>query len=154
MKNFLFLLLISAFAISNNQCKTKAITYTAVVTALPDNTEGEIFLRSNGNGTAITDATITSEKNAFNSLLFRGITNSQQLRPLVEDEATSRSQNKAFYIDFFDKRGYNKFIIYTANTKTDKLKGANYVVTSDIRINLFALRSYLEQQGVIRKFGF
>lgn len=133
-------------------CAEKNFVYRKQVSALQGGNEGEINLRATGYGTNEAEAVLESEKNAFEAILFTGITGSQQSRPLIDNEQESKAQHSKFYKEFLENRGYNQFVINSTHSGLHKVK-KNFVVTSDVKINLFALRSYLEQQGVIRKFG-
>lgn len=92
---------------------------------------------------------------AFYTLLFRGIPGSQYELPMIADE--NAEKNNPVVVKLL-KGGYSSFITQTSllnqhNTSksTDGKKGVS--ATYQITINCDALRKYLEQNGVIRKFG-
>ena len=115
---------------------------------------GVIHLRSAGKGKKEEDAISDAEKNAFNALLFVGIPNSSQQRPMVPDEASAKSSNPVYFENFFNKKGYRDFITSIANSGFGKDKDDDMKTTNiDVRINFSALRANLENNNIIKKFG-
>jgi hypothetical protein len=93
--------------------------------------------------------------NAFYALLFRGIPGSQYELPMVPDE--NEKKNNRVVKDLLDG-GYSTFLVAATLTDDGKKKkkrdGMKGIMTSNfITINCDALRRYLEQNNVIRKFG-
>ncbi len=95
-----------------------------------------------------------AEKNIFEVILFRGISGTDLQNPLIENEQISKENNKEFYNDFFDKKKYRNFISSKVeiieNTKRSK---GGYTCSVKFTVNLNSLKSNLEQNGIIRKFG-
>lgn len=110
-------------------------------------------LISNGEGNSLEDATNQAEKNAFSVLLFNGIANSDLNYPLVENERESFKAHEEFYEYFFKKYDFRKFIIQHSLISQSPTKGNRTQVKMRITINLGALKSYLIQNSIIRKFG-
>jgi hypothetical protein len=102
----------------------------------------------------IVDCQTEAEKNIFEVILFRGISGTDLQNPLVENEQVSKENNKEFYNKFFDDKKYRNFISsnveLTANPKPSK---GGYTCTVKFTVNLNSLKTNLEQNGIIRKFG-
>ena len=91
-------------------------------------------------------------RNAFENLLFKGIPNSNQEKPLIGNESKSRQEHEAFYYSLFQDKEYRKFIIDNYIKKSYKSKsGVN--VNSVIKVDLQSFKNHLEQEKVTRKFG-
>ncbi len=110
-------------------------------------------LISNGEGNSLEDATNQAEKNAFSVLLFNGIANSDLNYPLVENERESFKAHEDFYDYFFKKYDFRKFITQHSLISQSPSMGNRTHVKMRITINLGALKSYLIQNSIIRKFG-
>ena len=94
-------------------------------------------------------------RNGFYALLFRGIPGSQYELPMIPNEAEGK--NNPVVKSLLDG-GYNSFLIDTKTVDHDVKKkradGMKGMMTENtITINCDALRRYLEQNKVIRKFG-
>lgn len=150
MKNKLIIISISLMFIAG--CKT--IYYPNEVKNSQFATEtGTILVHATGYGNTEYNATVNAEKAAFNTLLFKGVPGSQYYLPLVEKEAESMEAHKDFYKNFFDNGGYKSFVVSTNSSPLVKVKG-NKKIESDIKINVLSLRTNLEQNNIIRKFGY
>lgn len=116
---------------------------------------GTISLKSAGFGAIKSVAIGYAEKNAFKMLLFKGIPGSQQNLPMIADEQAARSAHTQFFDQFFEHAGYRRFVLSsepsgfrpTTNRKTENL-------TVALKINVESLRRELENEGLIRKFGY
>ncbi|AYO57601.1 hypothetical protein CO230_05375 [Chryseobacterium sp. 6424] len=83
---------------------------------------------------------------AIYQLLFRGFPESNQTYPLIstaEDEI--QKQYPAYFKDFFQKQQYKTFV-----TVASKNEDGSYRIV----LNTKALKSDLEQNSIIRKFGY
>jgi hypothetical protein len=100
------------------------------------------------------DCQSEAEKNIFEVILFRGISGSDLQNPLIEDEQKSKENNKEFFNNFFEKKYYRNFISSKVemieNTKPTK---GGYTCLIKFSVNLNSLKTNLEQNGIIRKFG-
>ena len=100
------------------------------------------------------DCQSEAEKNIFEVILFRGISGSDLQNPLIEDEQKSKENNKEFFNNFFEKKYYRNFISSKVemieNTKPTK---CGYTCLIKFSVNLNSLKTNLEQNGIIRKFG-
>jgi len=117
--------------------------------------EGTITMRAigigNNEGEAISDAV----NNAFDVLLFRGLPESEQKIPLIgTNENEERGKHKEYFDEFYKGR-YNSFVMSSIpSSDLINYKGGKKSIAVDVNINLTALRKDLEQNNIIRKFGF
>lgn len=123
---------------------------TGEVTFVND-TQGTMTVSSVGYGNSNSAALRDAEIRTFDNLLFRGIANSQQNQPMVSDEAASKKSNSSFYDDLFGE-GYKKYLVSSDVTSRYR-KGGKAGVKAAIQINVQSLRTALEKEGVVRKFG-
>lgn len=96
----------------------------------------------------------SAQINAFRILFYRGIPGSQQNTPLIHIDEKQKTENESFLKDFFSSGRYKSFIV-SSSTISEVTKQRNQKkVTVDMGINLSSLRKELEQNKVIRKFGY
>ena len=150
---------ISSFAtlilvIMLNGCSTNKSLPTGEVNYISGN-DGTISMRAIGMGNNEGEATTDAIYNAFDVLLFRGLPESEQKNALVgTNENEERGKHKD-YFDGFYKGRYKTFVMSTIPTgNLIKYKGGKKSMAVDVKINALALRKDLEQNGIIRKFGF
>jgi hypothetical protein len=112
-------------------------------------------MKGAGSGKSIKLSVENAEKNIFEVIMFRGIVGTDLQIPLVENEVTSRDQNKKFYDGFFGDKIYRNFITSSVEklSPSEKVKGG-FKTSVKFSINLAALRVYLEQNKIIRTFGY
>lgn len=117
-------------------------------------TKNAVSMRCIGYGKKSTIAAMDAELSAIKTLLFAGVQNTQHSLPLVqEDKTVVEDKYKKFFDDFYDKE-YKNFIessvIVTPYGKNTLRKKC---ITLDVVIRVNQLRTYLENNGIIRKFG-
>ena len=133
-------------------CSPKLHSYSAQISVLPENPEGTIALRVSGMGVNERKAYENAIYNAFSTLLYQGIPESVQTTPMIPTEDAARMKPKVDKC-LNDENCYRNYITQVnQNGAAEKVKGG-YAATANITINLRALRSYLEQNNIIRKFG-
>ncbi len=92
---------------------------------------------------------------AINTLLFRGISNSSCNRPMIgtnEEEITNKHAN---YFDSFYNNRYMSFITSAiAKSKLAKDESKRKCMLFEIKIQKHTLKMDLENNGIIKKFGF
>ncbi len=151
MKCTIHYLTILLFAAS---CSSK-VTPTAEVKYLSTR-DGVINLRSTGYcALASKDEDCADEalKNAFTTLFYRGIPGSQQSTPLIGIDEKGKTNNEKYLTELFASGNYKTFITaYNIYGTAQKLKKQKRI-TTDLSINLTALRAALEKQNVIPPFG-
>lgn len=118
--------------------------------------ERTVTMRVVGIGITRYEAIFQAEKNAFNVLFFRGLPESQQKIPLISTNETSEiNQHETYFEHFFLDKRHKSFIMSSVPvTEFTRYKCIYKHVAVDIRINLDALRRDLENNGIIRKFGY
>ena len=117
---------------------------------------GTISMRAIGNGQQEQEMINDAERNAFNVILFRGIPESEQKTALVgTNEAQELAKNKQYFDKFYSQMRYKTFVMSSIPVSSlSKQKGRGKSLAVDIKINLVALRKDLEQNNIIRQFGF
>jgi hypothetical protein len=113
---------------------------------------GTITIVAKGYGKKEEIALAHSKEQAFINLLFRGIPNtSYDNGGMAGNETEARASHKAYFKDFFEKNGLDKFVVNTRQIQPFSKK--NKSVKCEITINTKSLRNDLTQNGVIRGFG-
>ena len=114
---------------------------------------GQLSIKSGGYGATQNIAVNNAIHNAFKNILIHGIPGTNQDTPLLGKNAlVVYDENKTFLDDFL----VNKTKDYILEQKINgfKFRNANTPSTEVIMlINLNSLRTYLEQNGMIRSFG-
>ncbi len=115
-----------------------------------------LSLRSIGLGTNRYKAIEDAELSAIETLLFRGIPASQQKDPLAAlNENEALQKHKEYFDELLGNGRYKTFIISSIPVgEMSRHKGATRQMPVDVKINLRALRSDLEQHNIIRSFGY
>jgi hypothetical protein len=126
---------------------------SALLNAQGMNGNGTIIVDSDGYGKSKQSAIDDAQFRAFEIILFRGIPGTDLNRPLIENEGEARATFGKYFSDLKAKR-YKTFITNTSVTsefvkKSKKAKN----ISVQTEINYKALRTDLEQNQVIRKFG-
>lgn len=153
MKNIQKSLFIIAI-IGLHSCSPKLIPYSAEVNFLYKEAQGTIAVKSTGYGNNQTDAVSDAQKNAFKVILFKGLPGTELNVPLIENEVEAKSKKAEYFKKFFDKGNYKTFMMSsTESSNLIKVKGGKKIYV-DVKINYNSLRKDLEQNQVIRKFGF
>ena len=116
---------------------------------------GTVTLECSGFGKTLPSSSADASAAAFYTLLFRGVPGSSYELPMIADE--NGKKNDPVVTDLLNG-GYNSFItentLQSQSMTTKKADGAKGIMTvQHITINCDALRTYLEKNGVIRKFG-
>ena len=103
-----------------------------------------LSLRVTAYGKKAKEAIENAEQAAVRAILFRGIPGSNQVEnPL------------SYFKELFEEKRCSSFILSTIPvSKFSKDATKKKCIVTDIKVNLQALRSDLEQHKVIRKFGF
>jgi len=99
---------------------------------------------------------IDGERQAFKDLFFRGYPTSQQKTPMIGvNESALTQQHKAYFDRFFGmtELGDNRYRSFVISSKPIG-KFSDNQLTMDVTIHLRALRVDLEQNGIIRRFGY
>jgi hypothetical protein len=128
--------------------------YSGEVNFLYKEATGIIAVKSIGYGKNHMNAVCNAEKNALKVLLFRGLPGTELNIPLIENENDAKSKHKDYFKKFFDQGNYKTFVMSsTESSNLIALKGTKKI-TVDVKINYNSLRKDLEQNQIIRKFGY
>jgi hypothetical protein len=94
-----------------------------------------------------------AEVEAVRTLLFVGVPGTAIQRAMVSNEQAALEKHAAFFRQLFEEGGHTRYITAVARgtTPTDGPDGARVWT---VVVNYEALRTALEKQGVIRKFGY
>lgn len=118
--------------------------------------QGIVTVRSFATADNEKEAVLNAEKNAFNTLFFRGLPNSKNQKSALigTDENSIKENNKAYFNTLFASR-YKSFIMSSVQVaEGTKYKDGSTGIALDITINTRALKEDLENNNIIRKFGF
>ncbi|MEO5905129.1 MAG: hypothetical protein ABIQ11_00270 [Saprospiraceae bacterium] len=135
-------------------CSRKVLP-TAKVNYLSSN-DGTVTMRAIGISSNQEDAISDAEKNAFNVIFFRGLPESEQKIALIgTNEPEELEKHKEYFNKFYKDKRYKTFVMSSVpRSDLIKYKGGENSISIDIKVNLVALRKDLEQNNIIRKFGF
>lgn len=118
------------------------------------NNTDKIVLRTTGYGNTERNAELDACRYAIEQILFRGIPDSDLHTPLIStNEQEVRTSNSNYFKELFDKGRYASFISFAPIVESGVKRGTHWVVC-DVTVNLRALRSDLENNKIIRKFGY
>jgi hypothetical protein len=120
---------------------------------LPHTEQGTIYLETTGIGKSEDDAYNNAAMQAFNTVLFKGIPGSLQPQPMIDDEARAKGEHKQIIECFGNFDCYNRFVSSSEKTGVPQRVKDGISVDLKIKINLRTLKSYLEDNNVIRHFG-
>ncbi|WP_154859429.1 hypothetical protein [Cyclobacterium xiamenense] len=135
-------------------CSPKMHTESGEVNFLSKESQAVFLVKSMGYGKNRVEAVANAEKNAFRVLLFRGLPGSDVPLPLVENEAHTRSVHATYLRHFFAGNRYRSFLMSSKeSSKLTKIPGGKRIAV-DLKINHHSLRRDLEENQVIRKFGY
>ena len=137
-----------------HSCSPKLQPYSGEVNFLYKEAQGTIAVKSTGYGKNQSDAVMDAQKNAFKVLIFKGLPGTELNVPLIENENDAKSKHADYFKKFFDEGNYKTFMMSsTESSNLIKMKGTKKI-TVDVKINYNSLRKDLEQNQLIRKFGF
>jgi hypothetical protein len=135
-------------------CKSAPSSYSAEVAFIAKEEQGTIVVRSNGFGKNQKEAIKDAHKNAFSVLLFKGLPGTELNVPLVPNEYEAKNTHKVYLDNLLENGGLFRYLmVNNADFEPMKVKGG-YATSLVLKINYNSLRKDLEQNGVIRKFGF
>jgi len=154
MKSVIILFTLFSVFWSYNLKAQKPYEYETQVNFLQKETQGTMTVRSIGKAKKLKDAVMQAEVNVFDVMLYRGLPETDVSTPLISDESEAKAVNPNYFQQFFDGFGYKKFIMSSVESSPVTKKKGVHSATLDIKVNIKALRKDLENNGIIRKFGF
>ena len=144
--------------LSCTHCSPKLLVPTAEVNFIGKDNQGTINLRSIGYAEKwdnLEDAKTDAEENAFNSILFRGIPGTDVENAMIGlNEQEIKSKHSDYFKSFFVDKRYKTFLMSSNPITPITSKNGYKKITVDLKINIQSLRRDLEQNKVIRGFGF
>lgn len=143
----LFFALASCASNKNFQSRSEVIF-------LKESTSQLVYVTSVGYGKNREDAISNAQKNAVHVILFIGIPQSSAKNPLVVNENVSRSNNSSYFENLLNGSRYKIFIAESAESSNLINMKGSYKIYMNLTINRAALQNDLEQNSVIRKFGY
>jgi len=112
-----------------------------------------ITVTTNGFAENENKAIYYAERNALENILFRGIPGSNQENPMVANENDAYRTSKESLDALILRDGYRRYMIQTyTEEKRNGNGGIN--VKRIVKFDIQALRKYLEENKIVRKFGF
>jgi len=156
MKNIVTLIVILPLLFHCNYSLAQKKTISAEVNFVEESA-GTITVRSIGYGKNKVEAIDNAEINAMDVVLFRGVSESSQKDPLLTTNSGDiKAKNQEYFNNFYNGKQYKTFISSAIPTTKDmiKNKGGMKSIAVDMKINIKALKMNLEENSIIRKFGF
>lgn len=155
MSKHFFLSLIVHFSVALAGCARRPTgPPTAEVEYLGPTEPGTTYVQARGCATGGVAATTQEAlRVAFETMLYRGIPGSEVNTPLIADEATARQRFASYWQTFYGGGRSRTFLalISPVPNGPGSPRGCGVV---RIKINHAALRQELEQQGIVRRFGY
>lgn len=132
-------------------CSPKIPMYSNNIINIPQTEEGTIYLQCPGVGGNKKAAYENAIFNAFTAVLFQGVVASVQQRPMV-DPANADNVRAKVDVCLKDNNCYHNFIVQISGPDENiATVNKGYSASPKIKINLRALRTYLEQNGITPK---
>lgn len=117
-------------------------------------TKDLIVMRCTGYGKKAVAAATDAELSALRTLVFYGADGTTRCQPMIKEDKTSIETKFSKEFDDLYRNNYKDFIsssvIVTPFGKNSLKKKC---ITLDVAVRVNQLRSYLENKGIIRKFG-
>lgn len=152
MKQAIIYILIAILGL--HSCSPKIAPYSGEVIFLNKKNQGVIIVESNGYGKNLNHALVDAQINAFKVLMFKGLPGSDLNVPLIENEKKASIKHKAYFNEFFDGGNYKSFMMSSIESSDlIKIRGGKKI-SMEVVINYNSLRRDLEQNQIIRKFGY
>jgi hypothetical protein len=154
-KHFILVCLALLLCQLDGFCQGNLNGHVGMVQYLGSNAEGTINIQAAGFAKKKKESIIDAESDAFYTLLFRGIPGSQYKQPMITKEEEFREDPiiveilKGGYVSFMTNANLTSEV--ETKKKADGVKGVQTLV--QMTINCAALRKYLEDKKIIRKFG-
>lgn len=151
IKSIFFTTVTLSVILMTSACKTNKFKTSSEVWVVEQSND-MLVLGARGYANNEREAIFDAENRAFETLFYRGLPNSSYKLPMIH----SSERNNPFLDNFFEAGDYRNFITSSsiisplAKNKVKKTKELDI----NLNINTFALSRYLEENGVIKKFGF
>ncbi|WP_341226628.1 hypothetical protein [uncultured Arcticibacterium sp.] len=103
-------------------------------------------------GSTTQDAAYFATVSAIENLLYRGVANSPSESPLVKNELESKLAFENKLNDLAFNLGPERFVTKSLIVDDESSSGG-HLVTVEVEVDVKALRKYLEENKIIKKFG-
>jgi hypothetical protein len=160
MKTILRYTLVAVCLLGFNGCVRKPVSNQ--ISFIGQDARGTLKMRVVGFGTKQVEIENDAQTKAFEQLLYVGlpdatnaeIKNTDFRLPMVENKATV--QGMPFLRNFFQNKEYKRFVAELTPLDNQKRRASNSqrTIPFAIAINYDAFRRFMEQNQVIRKFGY
>lgn len=151
-------LIVSAFTFSAQAKKKEKYEFRYEIAPVGVGTQGSALIKVFSYAKKEKDALELAKPNAVHGVLFKGIVGGNGVSPqpaLVKP--ADYEKNKEFFDNFFDNGSFQQFVSLSSDgtiAPKDRVKvGKLYKIGVIVSVNKDALRSYLEEAGVIKKLG-
>lgn len=153
-KVLLILVAILTVGISFGQ-RVKPSAYSSYVNLVEEN-KGSVTVRSIGWGKSEALALQDAEVRAILTLLYVGMPQAQRLQALVANEQAANDANNDYFERLINEQAYKRFVTNSSPVGSwSKMKGEKTKsMPVNITVNVDALKKDLENNKIIRKFGF
>lgn len=111
-----------------------------------------ITVSSQGRAETPSKAVYHAERNAFENLLFKGVPNTNQESPMIPNEIKALDANPALFERLLVNQDYRRFIM-DSFTGSSTSSGGITLIDQIVKIDLKALRNYLQSEGITKQFG-
>ena len=112
-----------------------------------------IVLSSQARAESASKAVYHAERNAFENLIFKGIPNTNQESPMVPSEVKALRDNPSLFNSLLVEQGYRRYVMDSYTNNSVAVGGGVQLIDQVVKIDLKALRNYLQAEGVTKKFG-
>ncbi|MFY7825701.1 MAG: hypothetical protein ACOVQ4_01190 [Flectobacillus sp.] len=113
--------------------------------------KGLLSVKCEGMAENLNKAILFAEMNALENILYRGIPGSNQEAPLIPDELDAYKKNQLVLDNLVFRNGYKNYI--TGSEIIERHDANGIFVVQKVTFDVPALRKYLENNNIIRKFG-
>jgi hypothetical protein len=135
-------------------CNQKDPSYSPEFSFLNKEADGLVVIRSSGFGAKEAIAVKEAQKNVFYHILFKGIPGTELNVPMIENESEAKAKHNEYFNKLLDQGRYKDFMLSSVISSTLIKVNGGQQISVDVKINCNSLRKDLEQNQVIRKFGF
>lgn len=159
MRKYMFMCLLFVMAASVAMAggkKTKEYRYEIVPVGV--GSQGTVLIKVYSYAKNEKSAVELAKENAVHGVLFKGVVGGNGASaqpPIVKPEEKEMHQD--FFNDFFLNGDYLQFVSLSSDgtvSSDDRLKVGNlYKIGIIVSVNKAGLRKYLENEGIIKKFG-
>ena len=139
-------------AMGLTNCKSSKFTGQTVL--LEKSEAGQLHLKASGYGSTKGESVKNAIQNAFKNVLLHGIPGSNQSTPLLGQNSEKTYKSNKKFLDNLLKNNVESFVLEQKNSSYKFFAINDPSSEVELTINLASLRAHLEQNKIIRGFGF